>query len=1452
MFTPQEAAVIAEVPLATVQKALTTKQLPNGSRDGVKRLLDQRSVLALALTRVKPANVRLSPSEARKRLLGADLAQPLSLESGGALDLAKLLAPSRRRMGLVIRGRGLVEGRSGRRAATVKGTTIVLSDLLASIQLGETANGIAADFPALDGDALEAITLWAAANPPRGRPPRKDATRTGLTALHSSGWHRSPRISAAQISAWAGSRQAQGDLPILIRKLLHASAAPAAASIPGGDSIHAPGWDGIADVTVGTAWVPAGRTAWELSCRADPGTKAVEDYEKRTAGTSPGEQRRTTFMLVTARRWPGKDRWLTGRRDGWQAMRAYDADDLEQWLEQVPAVALWFANLLGLTGHGVESVDAFWAGWAAQSRFSITPDAIFAGRRERCEKLVAMVQKCLEDKAGEVLGVMADSTGEAAAFAAASLLLHPDLSGASVAVTTAVGWQFVEQNPLIRVAIAASPEIAERPTRRPGLVVLIPFAAGDMKDQYRGVAARNDAIEVKLDRPDALSFERALAAIGVDASEARRLAWSTGRSWSVFRRHTAHNPAVREPGWLTNAHAQALATICLLSSWSSDKQADRDVVSRVAGREYSAVETDLSWLACLDDAPVVQIGPVWKAKSSLELIDLFGSRIAGEELERFFQITGELLTEPDPVLELPEEQRYAASIHGKVRPHSGLLRSAICDTLVKLAVRGPSTSLSRLHIEQRVEAFVHSLLLAADGTRWLSLATSLPALAEAAPMAFLKAVSASLGMPDAPVKRLLTETSGSSFTGRCWHAGLLWSLEVLAWAPERLTRVSLILAELASVEIKGNWSNSPLNSLTNILRSWLPQTAAPLDLRIKALDAVIGKTPIVAFDLLDRLAVAGPDFSAGTSRPVWRDDDAGAGHGVTDNEVYGILSAVIVRQIDQARGHVERLSKLIAKLDNLTVDHVARVMTSAKEFSGASHTDEERAALRDAVRNRVHFCKNFADKRRDGFQELPELERLYLALTPKDIILRHCWLFAGHWLQLPQRDREDEFAGRAGRVASVRDKAIREIRAAEGLAGVRRLVGAVIEQAEVGAALGRTRLGAAELIGWLMAEAGTLMPDDPMRGVARGLFCGPDLDRSRALLQRAVEAARKAGWDDAKLARLLTTGREEKFTWKLVSDCGESADRAYWEQCSPGFWLRDESDAYDIALRRLIAANRPRSALQLCRLDVKTTDPHLVFKMLEELLKGGESHVPLGSWEVHEAVNALEASGAMEKLSLARLEFGLMPVLGLQGYERAISLFEIVTTDPVIFTELITTLYRAANTPADPMVDGQKTAADNAWHVLHNCRRIPGTQPDRTVHPQTFLDFVEKARTLCNKAGRGTPCDVTLGEMLAYAPADPDGIWPCGPVRDLLDRPDLDDMRRGFMTGMFNKRGSFMKTLTEGGLQERALAEGFRSHARALHHSHVHLAATLDELAGSYDRDGLREDVQARLRADGH
>lgn len=1260
-------------------------------------------------------------------------------------------------------------------------------------------------------------------------------------------------VTATQIRQWAETREAQGSLPVLVRKLVQATGGRLVhIDFPAGDSVGQPGWDGEVESDDQSPWVPQGKSFWELSCEAQPTRKANREYRKRTGQTSQTVRENAAFVFVTARRWTTKKKWLQEKREAndWKEIRAYDANDLEQWFEQAPAVALWFAETLGLTGPGVESLERHWRTWSQQSDPPISPEALFADRENTREQLVCRVREHLEKGKTDSLAIRADSVEEAAAFVCAAILQDEGLSAVGFVVTEPNGWRFVNANPALRVAVTARPEVAERPTDRRDLVVVVPFASGDMAEHYRGAAARQPDTGLVLERPRRPEFEKALVELGLDEAEAERLTASAGRSWSVFRRHRAINPAIRRPKWIEMHQAASLSTLCLLGSWRGDKPEDREIVSRLAGRSYEDVERDLRYLAQLDDAPVLQIGTVWKAKSPLELLDLFGERITSNELDRFFKIAYDVLTEPDPALDLPEEERYAAQIYGKVRPQSGILIDALCDTLIKLAVRGPILpSLQALDIEERVAKLVRDLLYDADKVRWLSLSPFLQPLAEAAPETFVFAVEHCLNKSDQPVTSLLLETSDSALFGRCWHATLLWALETLAWSPQFLTRVALILAQLAHVEIRGNWANTPLNSLIGIFRSWLPQTAASLDERIKVLDILVKKESDIAFDLLDKLTHIGHDVAFPAARPGWRDYDTGAGRGVPREEIFKMVHAAADRMLSLAQGHHHRVARLIEKANAFDENRFNAVFGLAAEFTN-SEDDEAREVIRAALRKTIHWHRNY-DKTPKPVSKIKSFEELYERLAPRGLIVRHRWLFAESHPDLPARVRGN-YTAMIQQLETKRVQALQQIYHELGMVGIEQLAAICLGEPWVGITLAKIALPMDILAEWILHKSSDPTEGNPLRATIRGLLQSLPQTQAIELIQIVLQEADNQQWPPEKIARFLTLAKPEKATWDIVASCGSEVEKDYWSQV-PVFWLRGEEEDPEFPLRRLLESERPRTALQVCLLVLDKIDPYLVADVLEQILHGREVKGPrFNSWDIGQSIERLEASGGIEKNRLVSLEFRAIPLLGYGEEQRARTLYATLMSDPALFRELICILYKPRHRGREePVNEMRKAAAEIAWTVLHNCRSLPGTQPDGTVNEKAFFNFINEVRNLCREKDRLEACDRTLGQILAHSPAGQDGIRPFELAREILDHPDFKDMRRGFETGTHDKRGVTSRAPDAGGAQERELAAEYRSHANALSASHPNLAATLYRIADSYAREGKWEDFDAQLHSEG-
>ena len=185
------------------------------------------------------------------------------------------------------------------------------------------------------------------------------------------------QFDPSDISNWANLPDANHQLPELIRRLILATIPELSRlDMPSGSAVWLSGWDGQFTADIGNAWVPKGSSAWELSCRGDVGTKANDDYRKRTDPPQGVPGATATFVFVTARQWSGKEQWSEARRaDGkWADVRSYDASDLAAWLGEASAVAEWFGGVIGkLPSDGYTTLDEWWENWATIAEPSISP-----------------------------------------------------------------------------------------------------------------------------------------------------------------------------------------------------------------------------------------------------------------------------------------------------------------------------------------------------------------------------------------------------------------------------------------------------------------------------------------------------------------------------------------------------------------------------------------------------------------------------------------------------------------------------------------------------------------------------------------------------------------------------------------------------------------------------------------------------------------------------------------------------------------------------------------------------------------------------------------------------------------------------------------------------------------------------------------------------------------------
>lgn len=1233
------------------------------------------------------------------------------------------------------------------------------------------------------------------------------------------------RVSSVDIHQWADSTHARGQLPELVRRLIGATATLTQLAVRGADTSNFGGWDGTVTATQGNAWVPVGASRWEMGCSQNPLTKTRSDFRERTRDTPAPEAAQLDFVFVTPRIWAGKDAWQEeAQADGhWRSVRAYDADDLASWLEAAGGVRLWFAESLGLSGPGIASVGTAWDTWRKQTRSPITVEALSTGRGRAVEQFAQAVSGT-----PSLVSLEADSIEEAVAFACGQLV-DSNHADSAVCVTATDGWRYVDANSGIRIVVAANNAVAAASAPREGGTLVVPSAFGN-RALTQEVSPTPDTVQIHLPRSHAHEFENALIELGEEAADAARLSRSCGRSWSVYRRVRAVNPAVRTPAWMTDPAARSLGTVVLLGGWNGTRPGDVACVEAVTAEPYEQTERELLHLARLDDAPILKIGSVWKAKAPRELLYLFGPRLTREQKRRLFDTAEAVLSKPDPALELPADERWMAAVYGKVREESGVVIGSILDSVVKLSVY--AEGVGDHDLMDGVDRLVNRLLDNASADRWLSLLGYMREIAEAAPRQFLRAVNAGLAGSPPPLRALFAESEGDPMFHRSSHTSLLWALEVLAWSPRYLAPVCDALARMMAFPVQPNLSNRPSNSLISLLRPWWPQTTASAQVRLGVLDRLIARHPEAAWEVVASSIPTGSMWASPNATPHWRDDDAGSPNPNQFDDSYA--SELGRRCLDLACCHASRIALLIEKIESFDGGYrnqVIELVRSATDFS-----DPERQIVRDALRR--HLAWRQAPHRAGAGRadELQSLRDLFEALAPVELPSRHAWLFENQWVELPDGREEDYQATEAAR-NRLRTQALEEIFAAEAWHGIERLL-ALANPGLVGWYLPTVSAAAPELGDWLMSylEGQGYPTHDP---VARGVLHGLPGDRREALLQAMVGSE----VEGLRLPALLAAP-VERATWDLVATLPESIQQAYWRALSPHVVLQADEDIA-LAVDKLMAVDRPRTAFHVLQLHEDAVSSAQLAEVLAGISDGHEQDGPLpDGYRAAQAIEALAKDESFPRRSIALLQFRYFRAFEIRS--GALTLYSELAGDPEFFMELASLAFKPRDAD-DDRPDVHASIVSTAWQVMHQGRAVPGAADDGMVDPTRFFNWVTQVRARAEELHRKAPVDSTIGTWLSSCPADPDGVWPCQPVRELLEDPAADAIRNGFVCGVRNNRGVHSRGIFDGGLQERALADKYRALAQPLLGTFPMTAECLLDIARGYDFEARTYDDEADM-----
>jgi hypothetical protein len=835
------------------------------------------------------------------------------------------------------------------------------------------------------------------------------------------------------------------------------------------------------------------------------------------------------------------------------------------------------------------------------------------------------------------------------------------------------------------------------------------------------------------------------------------------------------------------------------------------------------------------DTPVTQNNERWKMLSRGESWAALGPQITNDDLDRFRAAAISVLSERDPRFDLAPEKRFAAQIHKKTLEHSSDLRHGMSETLALIGSRSSAlTSCALERPESIAIVTIRELLRRLDWVGWASLDPLLPLLAEAAPEPFLTAVEdALLNLKTTPFRELFDQER-SGVGGQNLITGLLWALETLAWEADYLTRVLMILGDLAEIDPGGNWANRPANSIVDILLPWYPQTCAPHSNRKSAFESLLREHRIVGWKVILALLPSMHAVTTGTRKPAWRQSiPATWSDSVKQNEYLEAITDYAQIAVKVASDDLVKLSELVDYLPNLPKEVQVLVLERIASPIITGLAESDRQSLWESLVDLAVKHRKFVDAHwAMPIDVIDDIENAAAAIAPTKPSNLHRRLFSDRDFQL--FEEKGEYEEQRRRLDLRRNKAIEDILNAEGIAGVLDFAHKVASPAKVGYALGSVEVSSIDH---------ALLPDH---------LDTPDEALSAVVAAFAAMRFWKAGWSwfervvapdrstEKKIALLTLIPATQETSRRAEQLLGPDAS-AYWKRAGVNPWAEKEDVV--AGAEKLLQNDRPIAALNaLAMLSYQKAafPPELAVRTLIALLSN-ERAGKIEHYDVLELIKWLQENPDANRDSVLQVEWSYLPWLIREEGAEPKTLECAMAQDPQFFSELVRSVFRSKNEECknDSRSETERNDAQNAFRLLHGWRTVPGTQSDGTFDDEAFIRWLADVEQITEESGHLDVAMGQVGEVLASAPPDAKGLWINSTIAKALDSKDAAQMRSGFMRGRINLRGAYWGT---GGAEELRIAADYRAKAEALDNGgYPRFAGTVRDLAKSYEREARRE-----------
>lgn len=1216
-------------------------------------------------------------------------------------------------------------------------------------------------------------------------------------------------------------------LPILIKRLVYASLVDGGSvRFKTGKAGRTKGWDGVVQANSSSLNVEEGFSIWELSNQKEGLASKFDKDLNRIIQNTTVIPRNTTLVFVTMQRWAKHEDWSANHRNKgeWKNIYVLSASEIAGWINQCPGVLAW-----------------------VRFKFNLSPMYVF-GLEERLHDLLSRGQRIQDSRAllverdGEVaklkswlknepafLTIKTVDEDEAIAFLGSVVdSLSSDESEAiqsrTVIVRNQDDYEYLKR------------KYSSRQSRN--LIIVVSFEGFDLS--LTGVNRGHHILYVSCNQ------DENVVGNGIIELKAKRLIPPGARAeLQRYLESTPSNQNVRKA--VDSALLNKLIPLLFLGGWSKDDRNETKILEKLSQNIITDdLEKELIINLNGEDPLVYRKNKRWFIRNPKNLWEEASKIISSAEIESFKVVSKEVLLDLDGQYDLPQDERWLAGLKGKGTQYSDETKEGVSTALIFIVLYHERITYFE---SQNVSNFVSDIIrtvLEKDWKIWASLSGVLPLLAEADPETFLEMTAESIGNAEGVLK--LFEGGNDSYFSRTPHTGLLFSLELLAWNKHYLNRVVECILKLESVEsrLPDNLVNRPSNSLRQIFLSWMPQTEARAEERIKVLNYYKNKYPKEVFNLSLSLMPKGHESGRYNPRPRYRWIYPEQSE-ITVDDFNTFIDGVenIIRHF--IFNNVVNLQKALLQYTRFTADMRGFILDQLSYLPSIEIPEDAQIYINliwNQVRGIVH--SQFCFEGSHMTLELPEIDELmvyYNALKPENLIESCIWLF-GREIKLLSGERDDwrrygELV-RAQQCASIRllfkngaEKSIEEL----------------VSQCERPELVAQSvyhegiELDLAMIKKWNWDHKKN---KDFLKQY--WMLSTYDIDTRKELDKFLI---RITDLNESQKDLVYVSLPDKEIVRDFIQSLDERVRKKYWESIQ--FWSLNKWDEDEKRkVMELVNVNRVCDAVTLLASAIEyfKKPEEYVFSLLNSFLKRFSPDDFDRFWkndlnyEVGNLLKYLEEEFLDRQDEIAYLEFQLLPLLNERYFDFK-ALYSFLGSSPKEYAQLVINAYKAQNEDPPNLGEGENGLARVSYNLLKNWNHFPGLDNNNNLSCEGLEEWIRVVRDELRKSDRVEIGETKIGEVLSRSPIGNDSVWPHECVRKVLESSSNKALSSGFEIAVLNSRGIVSRSPGEGGQQERTLVEKYDAWYGELVLEYPKTARILKSISEYYHLEAKREDLEA-------